>query len=100
MAKSSNQSIDRLMYSIAGKNLTYRKGQRQQTYLALAFNRNKVIKTGCAALKLGKQFCSLNGDYDHAPRHWATDNSENFFSLNDKRLARIYPTTIEWVKPC
>ena len=46
---SINQSIDRLMYPIAGINLNYRKGQRQQTYLALAFNRNKVIKTGCAA---------------------------------------------------
>ena len=38
-----------LMYPIAGINLNYRKGQRQQTYLALVFNSNKVIKTGCAA---------------------------------------------------
>ena len=47
--QSINQSINRLMYPIAGINLNYRKGQRQQTYLALVFNRNKVIKTGCAA---------------------------------------------------
>ena len=43
------QSINRLMYPIAGINLNYRKGQRQQTYLALVFNSNKVIKTSCAA---------------------------------------------------
>ena len=47
--QSINQSIDRLMYPIAGINLNYRKGERQQTYLALVFNCNKVIKTGCAA---------------------------------------------------
>ena len=46
---SISQSINRLMYPIAGINLNYRKGQGQQTYLALVFNRNKVIKTGCAA---------------------------------------------------
>ena len=43
------QSINRLMYPIAGINLNYRKGQRQQTYLALVFNSNKIIKTSCAA---------------------------------------------------
>ena len=47
--QSINQSINRLMYPIAGINLNYRKGQRQQTYLALVFNSNKVIKTSCAA---------------------------------------------------
>ena len=47
--RSINESINRLMYPIAGINLNYRKGQRQQTYLALVFNSNKVIKTSCAA---------------------------------------------------
>jgi len=46
--QSINQSINRLIYPIAGINLNYRKAQRQQTYLALVFNRNKVIKMGCA----------------------------------------------------
>ena len=37
--QSINQSIDCLRYPIVGINLNYRKGQRQQTYLVLVFNR-------------------------------------------------------------
>ena len=28
------------------------------------------------------------------------NDSENFFSLNDKRLARIYPTNMQWEIGC